>query len=293
MINLLPRNHVFILILLHVVFATFSKAQLVSPTNHTSKLKEDCKKHRSECNSYLISKNLLRSRESCQNCVTVCSSEPLTNDEISKGHSAYCLYNCALNDCARGNRGVKLNDFFSCEYVGNRCWHAWDGRKPEFPGRCSKCAEICKTINEQDANWCQSRCGEQGCTSFQSPSPSSEPPSSEKNPPIVSDDPVSNNETNTKPNSLESAGQKHDIWTWLGPVLGAIATIVGAVITVVWVRDSKSTRSRCSICLPNWIGHTDNEMYLTENKFTNSLNSLDQIGQPPKLNVSSITANQY
>ena len=283
--SLLDRKHLFIIILLQAVFVTFSKASSTSLVSQKNELRGTCKQEESQCMRHLNKFDRLRSRKACQNCYTLCSSELLKDETSCEEAAENCLHKCVDKDCVRGNRGVGLKPLFSCKYTKRHCHQDFFVRKPGFVTSCSKCSEVCETIDEVDSSWCTNRCNERNCSSSPIPSPPTTPTTPpQSNPRSPSVDPVSKNGTNTKPNPSESTVP----WKWLVPILIVVLVILFAVIAVVRVRGFRPSPYCCSFGLNRWLGRKNTEADYEENNTARSQDSSDQ-AEPSSTNLTSFT----
>ncbi len=217
---------------------------------------ERCTAELRQCEEDLRTPSLTnRSRLSCQACHFTCNSltegEGKSKDEAVVKLAGYqgwsCLDKCAKRNCVgNDNDDANVREDFRCKVHGHRCWHQHKNRARnasairEF---CGKCVSTCRNIMRDSSEWCEARCEEYNTTCAAHSNASMNSPVS--TPAVSSREPA--RKTTPRPNSVSDSTSKQTnrtpradgspkLWDWLGPVLGSAATIIGAVITVVWVR---------------------------------------------------------
>ncbi len=251
---------------------------------------EQCTAYRHECEKDLRALGTTNnSRLSCQACHTTCASlkkerGTSTNKTIAErpSHHAWkCLSGCAKVDCL-GNEieDARVTQYFRCRVNHRRCndhykfeiWNATITRE-----LCGNCATTCGNANNHYARVCERRCWDRNTTCAAGSDANKNPP-----PPTFAVPPKTKVKTKPRPNAARDPTPKPvkdaraeveptKLWEWLGPVLGSIATIIGAVITVIWVRDYRHQNPRPD--QPSFVGGTANGEYDEA-----SQNQNDQVG---------------
>lgn len=188
---------------------------------------DECMAHRVGCELHRRTGNMTGMKETCQKCYSACIPNSAANME-------YCLRSCWSTKCLeRGDDSVKVDVLYQCKIDGRQCWGDVQATKMDFQpnlirSSCGKCVKSCNSTGElEDVAYCEDRCRVQGtnCSLASTTVPTPTPVVTKTPPPII-----------VRSTTIE-------LWEWLGPVIGAIATIIGAVITVVWVRDVRNNKS--------------------------------------------------
>ncbi len=220
-----PLCSAFIL-LTSVALATNSSVQEDTEAARCSALRVQCVKDSSARNSTAM-------RDSCQKCYHTCF--PLVRKKHDEPFDNWnqCLTLCIDHDCIGNDtaNGVPVTVDFQCKVYGRWCWTDFEGNQENdlVNKSCGTCAKVCDFASvRRDRGYCENRCMKRGfaCASNNSTTITSPTPKPK---------PKDRNATSQSNGNVKT-------WEWLGPVLGAVATIIGAVITVVWVRDFRHTR---------------------------------------------------
>ncbi len=285
------------------VFLVIGSLSHAQADRNVAQFKTACERQESRCKTDIRQKDWSRSRQSCDACYTACIVEPLRNDTDSQNSAEQCLKQCVGKNCGHDPSGVdQLKGVFACRYYGRRCFHDFHSNRPSISESCPKCISLCPpfdTSGRNDTKWCTDRCNERNCIRGPSTTP---PPSTSAKPSSTGASPTG--ETNPKPEATSSptavpaaSPSKPDSgpWEWLGPVLGAVATIVGAVITVVWVRDFRHARPFSGANRPHdsidpmQPSAQSNASYDWEGRNVETPYSWDGIGAPPPSNWAFAT----
>ena len=222
----------------HLLFTVFTTHILTHYAN--AQTAAQCRASREQCISAENAKNVTAIAESCAKCFHSCLPVPRTELQVDEDYWSACLNICVGHDCVgKGiKRGATVSNLFRCKVYGRWCFFYDKERPDDHPGlrdKCGICAKECDTIDEQDRNYCEARCEVRKLSCPANPVIGK----------VASPSPHSSLEpTKLKPNNL---------WEWLGPTLGAAATIIGAIITVVWVRDYRHSNPMPNMPPP----HTD------------------------------------
>ncbi len=291
-----------------LVFGSLSRGQAVAPS--VAKLKTFCKKEEFRCKREIERKDWPRSRRFCGECYNACNIAELKNDTGAQKSAEWCLDRCATNNCGRGGptSANQLQGLFACKYYGRRCFYDSTYKKSAVSVSCPKCTSFCDGLAEPDTNWCTNRCNERNCTTNNAVTGSTTPTPTSPIPSTIaktSDTTASSNresnleaEATSTPTAVPVATQNKSgsgLWEWLGPVLGAVATIVGAVITVVWVRDFRHARPFAGTNQSHdWVDPIQppaqsNVSYGWDGRNLQTPNSWGGVGAPPPSNLASTT----
>ena len=223
---------------------------------------ELCRHHRYQCETDAKAQNATAMSESCQNCYLSCKPLAKASQNEMLPIIKNCLDKCVRHDCI-GHETVKrrrVTDEFQCHVY--RRWCVGDDRfnshrNDRVKKSCGTCAEVCNyPFSRNHRAYCEDRCT---IRSFSCAPRLGEITRKPSNPPKIppqasnqkdEDTTIASTPSNTtdsrtttptpKQNDTDTAPpipNGKDIWNWMGPVLGAGATIIGAIITVACVRD--------------------------------------------------------
>ncbi len=230
---------------------------------------EQCSVQRAQCERDTKASNVTAMLDSCQNCYLNCAPPRVGLSDDAN----YCLNACVSKDCIENttSSGVRVADQFRCLVSKRRCEqddNLMGDRNDLIRRSCGVCANECNfPFSRQDRNYCEEQCSARNfscvakprrITTKATPPPVNitlaPPKPKDSDPPAVNrpTDTFGNSTPAPKPKELKVSSNSADnkVWQWLGPVLGAAATIFGAIITVVWVRDHHAKASALVIKYP-------------------------------------------
>ena len=197
---------------------------LTTSSAQAKKEEELCHAHRDQCEKDAKSNNRSAILNSCQNCYLTCRPFAPETHPKERHFFRYCLGTCVNHDCI-GHEAANSSQVahqFRCHVYRRWCFNDDMDRNQgdeALKKSCGTCAKACNAASNFRM-FCEDRCAIRRFSCAAS---------------------SSRNATNLN-TPLNSKGNDKT-WEWLGPVLGAVATIIGAIITVVWVRDFRQTRT--------------------------------------------------